>query len=68
MSMAPDIAAHQVARPWSKELTLYEEYRKRRNELRRRNLNRRREFEKTLPQPLLADMASQTVLGDIIER
>lgn len=60
MSIAPNITSHQAARPWTKDLTLYEEYKIRRNELRRRNLNRRRELEKTLPQPLLADMASQT--------
>lgn len=60
ISMAPNITAHQAVRPWTKDLTLYEEYKIRRNELRRRNLNRRRELEKTLPQPLLADMASQT--------
>ncbi|KAM8858334.1 uncharacterized protein ACB058_009625 isoform 1-T2 [Synchiropus picturatus] len=46
----------QMVRSWPKDLTLYEEYKLRRNELRRRNLNRRRELEKTLPQPLLADM------------
>lgn len=50
---------HQAARPWTNDLTLYEEYKIRRNELRRRNLTRRRELEKTLPQPLLADMASR---------
>lgn len=69
ISMAPNITAHQAARPWTKDLTLYEEYKIHRNELRRRNLNRRRELEKTLPQPLLADMASQTlVFGDIGKR
>ncbi|TWW80459.1 hypothetical protein D4764_01G0002740 [Takifugu flavidus] len=55
---APNIMPHQAARPWTNDLTLYEEYKIRRNELRRRNLTRRRELEKTLPQPLLADMAS----------
>ncbi|KAF7642744.1 hypothetical protein LDENG_00251600 [Lucifuga dentata] len=43
-------------RPWTKELSLYEEYKLRRNELRRRSLSKRRELEKTLPQPLLADL------------
>ncbi|KAG8000870.1 hypothetical protein GBF38_018142 [Nibea albiflora] len=47
----------EAVRPWTKDLSLYEEYKLRRNELRRRNLSRRRELEKTLPQPLLADMA-----------
>lgn len=60
ISVAPNITPHQAARPRTKDLTLYEEYKIRRNEVRRRNLNRRRELE-TLPQPLLADMASQTL-------
>lgn len=58
---------HQAVRPWSKDLTLYEEYKIRRNELRRRNLTRRRELEKTLPQPLLADMASPAFGVEILE-
>ncbi|XP_069010540.1 uncharacterized protein [Embiotoca jacksoni] len=45
--------------PWTKDLSLYEEYRLRRNELRRRNISRRRELEKTLPQPLLADLVRE---------
>ncbi|TNN04447.1 hypothetical protein fugu_001476 [Takifugu bimaculatus] len=56
---APNIMPHQAARPWTNDLTLYEEYKIRRNELRRRNLTRRRELEKTLPQPLLADMVRE---------
>lgn len=60
ISVAPNITPYQAARARTKDLTLYEEYKIRRNELRRRNLNRRRELEKTLPQPVLADMASQT--------
>lgn len=64
---APNIMPHQPARPWTKDLTLYEEYKIRRNELRRRNLTRRRELEKTLPQPLLADMASPAVGVEILE-
>ncbi|KAG7240429.1 hypothetical protein INR49_027000 [Caranx melampygus] len=46
----------QGVRPWTKDLSLYEEYKLRRNELRRRSLSRRRELEKSLPQPLLADL------------
>lgn len=53
------IPPRQAVRPWTKDLSLYEEYKLRRNELRRRNLSRRRELEKTLPQPLLADLVSQ---------
>ncbi|AWP13578.1 Hypothetical protein SMAX5B_004779 [Scophthalmus maximus] len=49
----------QAVRPWAKDFSLYEEYKLRRNELRRRSLNRRRELEKTLPQPLLADMVRE---------
>ncbi|XP_034430564.1 uncharacterized protein si:ch211-67e16.4 isoform X1 [Hippoglossus hippoglossus] len=46
----------QEGRPWSKNLSFYEQYKLRRNELQQRRLNRRREQEETLPQPLLADM------------
>lgn len=62
ISVAPNVTPHQAARPRTKDLTLYEEYKIRRNELRRRNLNRRRELEKTLPQPLLADMVGQILM------
>lgn len=58
VSLPPCIPPRQAVRPWTKDLSLYEEYKLRRNELRRRNLSRRRELEKTLPQPLLADMVS----------
>lgn len=60
-----NIAPQQGVRPWTKDLSLYEEYKLRRNELRRRSLNRRRELEKTLPQPLLADMESQILATSI---
>ncbi|XP_026231916.1 uncharacterized protein si:ch211-67e16.4 [Anabas testudineus] len=53
------IPPRQAVRPWTKDLSLYEEYKLRRNELRRRNLSRRRELEKTLPQPLLADLVRE---------
>ncbi|KAF0026866.1 hypothetical protein F2P81_021603 [Scophthalmus maximus] len=53
----------QAVRPWAKDFSLYEEYKLRRNELRRRSLNRRRELEKTLPQPLLADMTQSGAAG-----
>uniref|UniRef100_A0A1A7Z667 Uncharacterized protein n=1 Tax=Iconisemion striatum TaxID=60296 RepID=A0A1A7Z667_9TELE len=53
------VQARQATRSWSKDLSLYEEYKLRRNELRRRNLSRRRELEKTLPQPLLADLVRE---------
>lgn len=59
VALPPSIAPRQAVRPWTKDLSLYEEFKLRRNELRRRSLNRRRELEKTLPQPLLADMVSQ---------
>lgn len=59
VTLPPGIPPRQAVRPWTKDLSLYEEYKLRRNELRRRSLNRRRELEKTLPQPLLADLASQ---------
>lgn len=53
---APTVPPRQAMRPWTKELSLYEEYKLRRNEVRRRSINRRRELEKMLPQPLLADL------------
>ncbi|XP_029980067.1 uncharacterized protein LOC115411921 isoform X2 [Sphaeramia orbicularis] len=53
---APAVPPRQAMRPWTKELSLYEEYKLRRNEVRRRSINRRRELEKMLPQPLLADL------------
>ncbi|XP_076602421.1 uncharacterized protein LOC143330102 [Chaetodon auriga] len=58
-SLPPSIPSRQAVRPWTKDLSLYEEYKLRRNELRRRSLNRRRELEKTLPQPLLADLVRE---------
>lgn len=59
VALPPDLPPRQTVRPWSKDLSLYEEYKLRRNELRRRNLSRRRELEKTLPQPLLADLVRE---------
>ncbi|CAK6967622.1 myb-like protein Q [Scomber scombrus] len=53
------VPPRQMVRPWNKDLSLYEEYKMRRNELRRRSLNRRRELEKNLPQPLLADLVRE---------
>ncbi|XP_017265634.1 uncharacterized protein si:ch211-67e16.4 [Kryptolebias marmoratus] len=53
------VLPRQAVRPWTKDFGFYEEYKLRRNELRRRNLNRRRELEKTLPQPLLADLVRE---------
>ncbi|XP_077392054.1 uncharacterized protein LOC144030032 [Festucalex cinctus] len=55
----PPGTPRQVRGPWTKDFSLYEEYKLRRNELRRRSLNRRRELEKTLPQPLLADLVRE---------
>ncbi|XP_007569381.1 uncharacterized protein LOC106942228 [Poecilia latipinna] len=58
-ALQPGVLSRQAVRPWTKDLSLYEEYKLRRNELRRRNLNRRRELEKSLPQPLLADLVRE---------
>ncbi|XP_032423164.1 uncharacterized protein LOC116722889 isoform X1 [Xiphophorus hellerii] len=58
-ALQPSGLPRQAVRPWTKDLSLYEEYKLRRNELRRRNLNRRRELEKSLPQPLLADLVRE---------
>ncbi|KAM6935027.1 uncharacterized protein FYW49_001227 [Xenentodon cancila] len=55
----PGVIPRQTSRPWTKDLSIYEEFKLRRNELRRRNLNRRRELEKSLPQPLLADLVRE---------
>ncbi|XP_034534957.1 uncharacterized protein si:ch211-67e16.4 isoform X2 [Notolabrus celidotus] len=58
-ALQPPNAPHQVEPPWTNDLSLYEEYKMRRNELRRMNLSRRRELEKMLPQPLLADLVRE---------
>lgn len=65
---APSDATSQLAaslppgalQPWSKDLTFYDEFKLRRNELRRRNLSRQRELEKELPQPLLANLVNKS--------
>ncbi|XP_075967108.1 uncharacterized protein LOC142970634 [Anarhichas minor] len=59
LALPSGIPPHQAVRPWTKDLSLYEEYKLRRNELRRRSINRRRELEKTLPQPLLANLVRE---------
>lgn len=59
VALTPSMVSRPAARPWSKDLRLYEEYKLRRNELRLRSLNRRREQEKTVPQPLLSDIVSE---------
>ncbi|XP_053295464.1 uncharacterized protein si:ch211-67e16.4 isoform X3 [Pleuronectes platessa] len=56
VTLPTGIPPFQEGRPWSKNLSFYEQYKLRRNELQQRRLNRRREQEETLPQPLLADM------------
>ncbi|XP_033984874.1 uncharacterized protein si:ch211-67e16.4 isoform X2 [Trematomus bernacchii] len=53
------IPHRQAVRPWTKDLSLYEDFKLRRNELRKRSINRRRELEKTLPQPMLADLVRE---------
>lgn len=57
--LPPSVPPRQAVRPWTKDLSLYEEYKMRRSELRRRNIIRRRELEKSLPQPLLADLVRE---------
>ncbi|XP_028447245.1 uncharacterized protein si:ch211-67e16.4 [Perca flavescens] len=59
VALPSGIPPRQAVRPWTKDLSLYEEYKLRRNELRRRSINKRRELEKTLPQPLLADLVRE---------
>ncbi|XP_052379126.1 uncharacterized protein si:ch211-67e16.4 [Oncorhynchus keta] len=59
MSMARGVAPRPMVRPWPKDLSLYEEFKMRRTELRRRSQTRRREMEKNLPQPLLADLVKE---------
>lgn len=59
VALPPSMVPRPAARPWSKDLRLYEEYKLRRNELRLRSLNRRREPEKTVPQPLLSDIVRE---------
>lgn len=53
MSMSRGVAPRPMARPWP------EEFKMRRTELRRRSQTRRREMEKNLPQPLLADLVKE---------
>ncbi|XP_004572005.1 uncharacterized protein si:ch211-67e16.4 isoform X3 [Maylandia zebra] len=57
--LPPGVPPRQAVRPWAKDLSLYEEYKMRRSELRRRNMTKRRELEKSLPQPLLADLVRE---------
>ncbi|XP_035770524.1 uncharacterized protein si:ch211-67e16.4 isoform X1 [Neolamprologus brichardi] len=57
--LPPGVPPRQAERPWAKDLSLYEEYKMRRSELRRRNMTKRRELEKSLPQPLLADLVRE---------
>ncbi|XP_030580290.1 uncharacterized protein LOC115776684 isoform X1 [Archocentrus centrarchus] len=57
--LPPSVPPRQAVRPWTKDLSLYEEYKMRRSELRRQNIVRRRELEKSLPQPLLADLVRE---------
>ncbi|XP_071196813.1 uncharacterized protein [Salvelinus alpinus] len=59
MSMSRGVAPRPMVRPWPKDLSLYEEFKMRRTELRRRSQTRRREMEKNLPQPLLADLVKE---------
>ncbi|XP_029512629.1 uncharacterized protein LOC115127129 [Oncorhynchus nerka] len=58
MSMS-GVAPRPMVRPWPKDLSLYEEFKMRRTELRRRSQTRQREIEKNLPQPLLADLVKE---------
>ncbi|XP_020332595.2 uncharacterized protein LOC109885152 [Oncorhynchus kisutch] len=58
MSMS-GVAPRPMVRPWPKDLSLYEEFKMRRTELRRRSQTRQREMEKNLPQPLLADLVKE---------
>ncbi|XP_076849922.1 uncharacterized protein LOC143498899 isoform X1 [Brachyhypopomus gauderio] len=44
---------------WAKDLNLYEEYKRKRTEVRRRSETRRRALEQTLPQALLADLVKE---------
>ncbi|XP_014030173.1 uncharacterized protein [Salmo salar] len=59
MSTSGGVAPRPMVRPWPKDLSLYEEFKMRRTELRRRNQTRQREMEKNLPQPLLADLVKE---------
>ncbi|XP_072541769.1 uncharacterized protein [Salminus brasiliensis] len=56
MAMA---SGQRQVRPWCKDLNLYEEYKRKRIEVRKRSETRRRELEQTLPQALLADLVKE---------
>ncbi|RVE57788.1 hypothetical protein OJAV_G00202850 [Oryzias javanicus] len=58
-SLPPGALPRQAPQPWTKDLSFYDEFKLRRNELRRRNLTRQRELEKELPQPLLANLVQE---------
>lgn len=45
--------------PWCKDLNLFEEYKRKRIEVRKRSETRRRELEQSLPQALLADLVKE---------
>ncbi|XP_051815133.1 uncharacterized protein si:ch211-67e16.4 isoform X4 [Acanthochromis polyacanthus] len=59
LAVLPPVPPPQAVRPWTKDLSIYDEFKLRRNELRRQHRSRRRELEKTLPQPLLADLVRE---------
>ncbi|XP_036424311.1 uncharacterized protein si:ch211-67e16.4 isoform X1 [Colossoma macropomum] len=52
-------SGQRQVRPWCKDLNLYEEYKRKRIEVRKRSETRRRELEQTLPQALLADLVKE---------
>ncbi|XP_041922866.1 uncharacterized protein si:ch211-67e16.4 [Alosa sapidissima] len=52
-------AAARQARPWLRDLGLYEQYKQARSELRRRSQMRRKQLEQDLPQALLADLVKE---------
>ncbi|XP_007234210.2 uncharacterized protein si:ch211-67e16.4 isoform X1 [Astyanax mexicanus] len=56
LAMAGD---QRQVRPWCKDLNLYDEYKRKRIEIRKRSETRRRELEQTLPQALLADLVKE---------
>lgn len=51
--------AQRQMHPFCKDLMLYEDYKRKRIEVRKRSETRRRELERTLPQALLADLVKE---------
>lgn len=55
----PLAGSHRDSRVYTTDVTVYEDYKRKRNEVRKRSETRRRELEQNLPQALLADLVKE---------